>query len=76
VESKGDAGFGSTTLDRDNYNNFDYGLAAGLSIYFGHFMLGTRYNYGLRPVANTTAAKLFLGDSKNSAAQVSLGITF
>ena len=76
VASKGDAGFGSTTLDRDNYNSFDYGLAAGLSIYFGHFMLGTRYNYGLRPVANSTAAKVFLGDSKNSAAQVSIGITF
>lgn len=76
VVSKGDIGFSSTVLNRDNFNSFDYGLAAGLSIYFGKFMLGTRYNYGLRPVAYTNAAKVFLGDSKNSAAQVSLGITF
>ncbi|MFN8345109.1 MAG: porin family protein [Spirosomataceae bacterium] len=76
VESKGDGSFGSTTLNRDNFNNLDYGLAAGLSIYLGNFMIGTRYNYGLRPVAYTNAARVFLGDAKNSAAQVSLGITF
>jgi hypothetical protein len=76
TESKGDIGFNSTTLNRDNFNNLDYGLAAGLSIYFGKFMIGTRYNYGLRPVAYTNAAKAFLGDAKNSAAQVSIGITF
>lgn len=76
TESKGDFGFNSTTLNRDNFNNLDYGLAAGLSIYFGKLMLGTRYNYGLRPVAYTNAAKAFLGDAKNSAAQVSIGITF
>ncbi|MEZ4904446.1 MAG: porin family protein [Spirosomataceae bacterium] len=76
TESKGDAGFNATTLNRDNFNAFDYGLSAGLSIYFGKLMLATRYNYGLRPVAYTNAAKVFLGDSKNSAAQVSLGITF
>lgn len=76
VDSKGDVGFSSTTLNRDNFNNLDYGLAAGLSIYLGNFMIGTRYNYGLRPVAYTNAAKVFLGDAKNSAAQVSLGITF
>ena len=76
TESKSDIGFGATTLNRDNFNSFDYGLSAGLSIYFGKIMLGTRYNYGLRPVAYTSAAKVFLGDAKNSAAQVSLGFTF
>ena len=76
TESKSDAGFTATTLNRNNFNSFDYGLSAGLSIYFGKLMLGTRYNYGLRPVAQSDAAKVFLGNAKNSAAQVSLGITF
>lgn len=76
TESKGDLGSSTTNLNRDNFNSLDYGLSAGLSIYFGKLMLATRYNYGLRPVAYTNAAKAFLGDAKNSAAQVSLGITF
>ena len=76
TESKSDVGFNSTTLKRENFNSFDYGLSAGLSVYFGKLMLGTRYNYGLRPVATTNAAKVFLGDAKNSAAQLSLGYAF
>jgi len=76
TESTVDTGSGSTVLNRDNFNTFDYGLSAGLSIYFGKLMLATRYNYGLRPVAYTDAAKVFLGNAKNSAAQVSLGFTF
>ncbi|WP_273212438.1 porin family protein [Runella zeae] len=76
TESKSDAGFNATVLNRDNFNNFDYGLAAGLSIYFGKIMLATRYNYGLRPVASSTAAKVFLDNAKNSAAQLSIGYTF
>ncbi|AEI51594.1 porin family protein [Runella slithyformis] len=76
TESKSDLGFAAATLNRDNFNNFDYGLSAGLSIYFGKFLLGTRYNYGLRKVANSTASEIFLGNAKNSAAQVSIGVTF
>jgi hypothetical protein len=76
-KSKSDNGSSNIiTLNKDNYNQIDYGLSAGLSLYFGKLMIGTRYNYGLNPVANSESAKTFLGNSKNSVGQVNIGITF
>ncbi|MER0439161.1 porin family protein [Emticicia sp. W12TSBA100-4] len=76
-KSKADNGSSSEVLlNKDNYRNFDYGLSAGLNIYFGKLMVGTRYNHGLQQIANTDAARTFLGDSKNSVGQVHIGITF
>lgn len=77
TKSKADNGSSSEILlNRDNYKNFDYGLSAGLNIYFGKLMVGTRYNYGLQQIANTESARVFLGDSKNSVGQVHIGFTF
>ncbi|MFY7912383.1 MAG: porin family protein [Emticicia sp.] len=76
-KSKADNGSSSEVLlNKDNYRSFDYGLSAGLNIYFGKLMVGTRYNHGLQQIANTDAARTFLGDSKNSVGQVHIGITF
>jgi hypothetical protein len=76
-KSKSDNGSSSEVLlNKDNYKNFDYGLAAGLSLYFGKLMIGTRYSQGLQKIANTDAAKVFLGDSKNSVGQINIGFTF
>ncbi|GGD46471.1 hypothetical protein GCM10011514_08140 [Emticicia aquatilis] len=77
TKSKSDNGSSSEILlNRDNYKNFDYGLSAGLNIYFGKLMVGTRYNHGLQQIANTESARTFLGDSKNSVGQVHIGFTF
>lgn len=76
-KSKADNGSSSEILlNKDNYKNFDYGLSAGLNFYIGKLMIGTRYNHGLQQIANTDAARIFLGDSKNSVGQVNLGFTF
>lgn len=76
TKSKSDVGSSQIELGKGNFNEVDYGLSAGLSIYFGKLMIGTRYNYGLRPVATSDAAKVFMGNAKNSVGQISVGFTF
>lgn len=66
----------SFEFDKSNFNDFDYGVLAGINIYFGKVFIGTRYNHGLGKVASTDMAKGILGDSKNSYGQVSLGFSF
>jgi hypothetical protein len=41
---------------------------------FGNFQIGARYNYGLTKLADSDAAELLLGDSKNSVAQLYLAL--
>ena len=76
IKSKGDVGFTQVNFTKNDFNTIDYGLAGGLNVYFGNFMVGARYNHGMRPIANSTLSRTFLGDSKNSAGQVSIGFTF
>jgi hypothetical protein len=61
---------GQDDLGRDNFNAFELGVGAGLQLNFTGFHLGFRYNLGLTDIANSNAANLLLGNSKNSFAQV------
>lgn len=61
---------GYEDIDRDNFNAWDYGLAAGVGFNLGNAQIGARYNYGLQKLAKSDAADFILGDSKNSCAQV------
>jgi hypothetical protein len=70
IDTKGDLGGGTETLDRDNFKSFDFGLSGGFGLNFGPVQVGARYNYGLSEIADSDAAKLLLGDSKNSCAQL------
>jgi len=74
IKSEGDLGDTFDQLDRDNFNNFDYGLTGGLGFNFGAVQLGARYNLGLQEIAKSNGAKNALGDSKNSAGQIYLAI--
>lgn len=69
VDADGDVD-GYEDFDRDNFNAWDYGLAAGIGFNLGNAQIGARYNYGLQKLANSDLANTFLGDSKNSCAQV------
>ncbi|MGV3559129.1 porin family protein [Larkinella arboricola] len=75
VASEGDLGSDYRSINRDNFNTFDYGLAGGLNIYFGTVLLGLRYGQGLQPVAKDGAARLVMGKAKNAVGQVSIGFT-
>jgi hypothetical protein len=77
ISHDGDLGSGVDDLDKDNFKSFDYGLSGGFGLNFGNVQVGARYNYGLAKIADDNDAKTFLGDSKNSVAQlyVALNLT-
>lgn len=62
-----------TTIDRDNFDDWDYGLVGGIGFNLGSAaQLGVRYNYGLNNIADSRGAKALLGSSKNQVAQLYL----
>lgn len=76
ISYSGDVVNGVDKIDRDNLKSYDYGLAAGAGLNIGAMQVGVRYNYGLVALAKTDAAKTFLGDAKNSNAQIFLAFNF
>ncbi|MGM0579850.1 MAG: porin family protein [Bacteroidota bacterium] len=59
--------------DRDDFNTFDYGVAAGVGFDFTGGTAGVRYNYGLVDVAPEGNG---LDNGKNSVLQFFLGFEF
>jgi hypothetical protein len=72
IDTDGDLGDGFIELDRDNFDNWDYGLVGGVGFNFGNIQLGARYNYGLNEIAESAGAKRMLGGAKNSVGQIYL----
>lgn len=61
------------TIDRRNFDNWDYGLVGGIGFNLGESaQLGVRYNYGLNEIARSRGAKALLGNAKNQVAQLYL----
>ncbi len=61
------------TIDRRNFDNWDYGLVGGIGFNLGKAsQLGVRYNYGLNEIAQSAGAKRLLGNAKNQVAQLYL----
>jgi len=66
-----------TTIDRDNFDDWDYGLAGGIGFNLGESaQLGVRYNYGLNEIAKSAGARRLFGNSKNQVAQLYLAFNF
>ncbi|HET9485781.1 MAG TPA: porin family protein [Chryseosolibacter sp.] len=60
-----------TTIDRDNFDDWDYGLVGGIGFNLGEgAQLGVRYNYGLNEIAESRGARRMFGNSKNQVAQL------
>jgi hypothetical protein len=70
IDTDGDLGDGFRQLDRDNFDNWDYGLVGGVGFNFGDIQVGARYNYGLNEIARSDGAKRMLGNTKNSLGQI------
>ncbi|HET8861006.1 porin family protein [Marivirga sp.] len=64
---------GVKEYDRDDFNTFDYGVAAGVGFDFAGGTAGVRYNYGLVEVAPERDA---LDNGKNSVLQFFIGFSF
>jgi hypothetical protein len=63
-------------LNEREFERFDYGLAGGLAIDVKGFQLGARYNYGLREISNKGLTGMLVNNSKNSVAQIFIGVAF
>lgn len=74
LDTNGDLGDDFRTIDRDNFDNWDYGLVGGFGLNFGAAQIGARYNYGLNEIARSDGAQALLGDAKNSLAQIYLAL--
>jgi hypothetical protein len=63
-------------LDRDNFANWDYGLAVGAGVDLAAVSIGLRYNLSLNEIADSTESDLLLDNAKNSLLQayVAIGI--
>lgn len=74
ISYEGDIANGDDEIDKDHLKSFDYGLVGGFGLNFGAVQVGARYNYGLAKIADSDAADLVVGDSKNSVAQLYLSL--
>lgn len=72
IDTDGDLGDDFVKVDRDNFENWDYGLAGGVGFNLGNAQIGARYNYGLNEIAKSSGAKAMLGGTKNSVGQIYL----
>ncbi|MEQ8580613.1 MAG: porin family protein [Marinoscillum sp.] len=64
------------SLDRDDFNTFDYGISGGIGFDFPDGILGLRYNYGFVEIGQSGVAGQATENSKNSALQLYLGFDF
>ncbi len=76
VSSNGDLLNGTSNLNRDAFNKFDYGVAGGFNLFLGKALIGLRYGQGLQKIANTTASRAVLGNARNGVGTVSVGFSF
>lgn len=74
--TEGDTGSGYEELEKDNFQTFDYGLAAGIGFNMSPVTIELRYNYGLQGIGKEGWAREVLGNAKNSVLQLSAGFAF
>lgn len=73
LDRDGDLSSDFRKIDRDNFDDWDYGLVGGLGFNLGEgAQLGARYSYGLNQIAESRGARALLGNTKNSVAQIYL----
>ncbi|MBC8109449.1 MAG: PorT family protein [Verrucomicrobia bacterium] len=64
-------------LDKDSFENVDFGIAGGVGVDINKFHIGARYNYGLRDIGKDktfSVTSYSLRDQRNSAVQLYVGI--
>jgi hypothetical protein len=75
IDNDGDILDDFSELDRDNFTKWDYGLAGGIGFNINNLQIGARYNYGMKEIADSDAARAMLGsNAKNSVGQIYLAI--
>jgi hypothetical protein len=68
---------GATELNADNFQRWDFGLAAGLGFDVENFTLGARYNYGLTHIGRSgNLSADLMQNSKNAGVSIYIGFGF
>lgn len=66
----------SDEIDKDNFKDFDYGLAVGANVNLSPLVVGARYYYGMQDIANSDVVSATFGDVRNSNFQVYVAFEF
>ncbi|MFN2261263.1 MAG: porin family protein [Psychroflexus sp.] len=66
----------SDEIDRDNFKDFDYGLAVGANVNLSSLVVGARYYYGMQDIVDSDLVSSALGDVRNSNIQVYVAFEF
>lgn len=67
---------GAADLNKDNFEPWDFGVAAGLGFDAENFTLGARYNYGLKEIGKSGLAGELTRDSHNAGISIYVGFGF
>jgi len=63
-------------LNKDDFKTMDAGGLLDLSVNARSFTIGARYTAGFTKVANSSAGRIFLGESKNNVGSLYIGFGF
>lgn len=75
VDSNGNVQ-GVTSLDRDDFNQVDFGASLGVGFDFLGGNIGARYDFGLNEIDRSNFAGEAASSAKNSAFMLSIGFDF
>lgn len=64
------------SLDRDDFNQLDFGFSLGTGFDFTGGTIGARYDFGLSEIENSDFAGQATGNAKNSAFMLYIGFDF
>ena len=64
------------SLDRDDFNQLDYGVSLGAGFDFSGGNIGARYDFGMKEIGKSNFAGEATGDAKNSAFMLFIGFEF
>lgn len=64
------------SLDRDDFNTLDYGIAGGIGLNLPSGILGLRYTYGLNEIGKSDIAGKVTENSKNAVLSLYAGFHF
>jgi len=70
ITTSGDLGSYDFDIDKNDLEEWDFGIGAGAGLHLDNLEIGARYNYGFGDVGKTTASQLILGDANNSVIQI------
>jgi hypothetical protein len=64
------------SIDKGDFESFDFGLSGGVAFNFSALQVGGRYNYGIPDIAKSEQAQMAFGDANNGSFQLYAALRF